>query len=463
MVLYLSNTLTKQREVFRPRKEKKVDLFVCGPTVYDYIHVGNARCFSFFDTLAKYLRYRGYQVTYVQNITDIDDKIINRAREEKSTPIITARTYTKEFFIDIRALHITAVDHYAPATKYVTEIIAQVQRLMQRGYAYETADGVYFDISRFPRYGQLSRVNMKENAISRVDVSETKRHPEDFCLWKKYKSGDPWWKAPMGKGRPGWHIEDTAISEHFFGPQYDIHGGGIDLIFPHHEAEITQMEAASGKHPFVRYWLHNGFVTVNGEKMSKSLGNFITARQAVQQSGGETLRLFFNQTHYRAPVNCTTEALDNAKNSLRHLHQSWERLRDMKKKAKAGKNDPRVLRRLVSFQQSFEQAMDEDLNTAVALAVLFEFSSFINTLSGVSKETWLEVERVYVSLGNILGLLYEKQSRQKIPPDVLGLAKKREQARQTKQWGESDRLRIQIAERGYVIEDTTAGQKIKKK
>jgi cysteinyl-tRNA synthetase len=457
MVIKLYNTLTRKQEVFTPMKDNHVNMFVCGPTVYDFIHIGNARSFSFFDTLAKYLRYRAYRVTYLQNITDIDDKIIRRAHHEKKSVAEVARRFTTEFKRDMKHLNITAVDTFAPATKYIKEIVSQIERLVEKNYAYETDDGIYFDVKKFARYGQLRRVNVKEQAVSRVDVSETKRHPEDFCLWKKHKEGEPSWPSPFGRGRPGWHIEDTAIAEKFFGPQYDLHGGGIDLIFPHHEAEITQMEAISGKHPFVRYWVHNGFVTVNGEKMAKSIGNFVTARDAIERWGAETLRLFFNQTHYKSPINFTEGAMDNTKRSLRSLLNAWERLRENLKRSEPGEMNNHVHRRLQQWTRAFENAMDNDCNTSIALSVLFELSSFINTLHDETKATWKAIEHTYVTLGNILGILYQKPKKEKIPATVIELAEERLQARHAKDWGRADALREKIRALGFSVEDTKNG------
>src|SRR3989344_5285411 len=278
----INNTLTKQKEEFVPRENKKVKMFVCGPTVYDYIHIGNARTFVFFDVVAKYLRHSGYQVQYIQNITDIDDKIITRAKEINEDPLVFAKKYEEIFLEDMKALKVTAVtdyDQYARATDHIDEVVGQVKKLIEKGHAYLIeGDGYYFDLSTFPDYGKLSgrTVEMAEDAVSRVDENPDKRNRGDFTLWKFFKEGEPFWETKLGKGRPGWHIEDTAITEKYFGPQYDLHGAGQDLIFPHHEAEIAQQESASGIKPFVKYWMHSAFLVNKEKKMSKSLGNFMS-------------------------------------------------------------------------------------------------------------------------------------------------------------------------------------------
>tara|TARA_Y100000310_G_scaffold340315_1_gene435625 strand:- start:2439 stop:3818 length:1380 start_codon:yes stop_codon:yes gene_type:complete len=459
-MVIVTNTLTKKREEI---VGKKLNLFVCGPTVYDYIHIGNARSFSFFDTFAKYLRFAGYTVHYLQNITDIDDKIIRRAHTSKKTFESVAEKFTKEYKQDMKLLNVTAVDTYAPATKFIKEIIGQVKRLVDNGFAYEIEDGIYFDVTKFKRYGQLRKVDLEEDAVSRIDVSDSKRNSQDFCLWKKYKKGEPFWQGPFGKGRPGWHIEDTAISEKFFGSQYDIHGGGIDLIFPHHEAEITQMEAISGKFPFVKYWVHNGWVLVDGEKMAKSKGNFITSREAVSKWGAEPVRLFFNHTHYSSPINFTSDALDSAKKSLSVLVNSWSKVISEIKKSKKGTKNKNVMGKLAKWEGSFRKAMDNDFNTSVGLSVLFEMSTYMNKLEGESKDTWKAIEEKYVELGNILGVFYEKPIKVKIPAEVKKLAEERLSARNKKDWKKSDSLRNEINKLGFVIEDVKNGYELMKK
>ena len=293
MVLKLYNTLTRKKEVFKPIKGKEVKIFVCGPTVYDFSHIGHAKTYTQFDLIVKYLRYLGYKVFYLQNLTDIDDKIIKRANEEKNDPLKLAKKFEEEYKKDMLSLGVDSVDKYARATDYIPEIISQVKRLINKGIAYKISDGYYFDLTKFSEYGKLAKRTAleAEDSVSRIDENKEKKNKGDFCLWKFYKPGEPFWESELGKGRPGWHIEDTAITEKEFGPQYDVHGGAVDLIFPHHEAEIAQMESISGKKPLVKYWLHTAFLNIDTKKMSKSKGNFITIRKALKKYSGEIFLL----------------------------------------------------------------------------------------------------------------------------------------------------------------------------
>jgi len=320
-MLRVYNTLSQKKEIFRPRQNKKVNLFVCGPTVYDFSHIGHARTYIAFDMIAKYLKEKGYKVFYLQNITDIDDKIIKRAKEKNITPKQLARKFEKEYYKDMKALGITSVSKYARATDYIQEIINQVKKLIEKGVAYRINDGIYYDITKFKDYGKLSRrtVLQAEDAVSRIDEAKEKRNKGDFCLWKFSKPGEPKWKSPWGWGRPGWHIEDTAITQKHFGYQYDIHGGARDLIFPHHEAEIAQMEAISGKKPMAKYWLHTGFLTVEGKKMSKSLGNFITIREFLKENSPQILRMLVLKNHYRSPIDYSEKEINQAKKELQRI------------------------------------------------------------------------------------------------------------------------------------------------
>src|SRR3989344_153637 len=322
MALKFYNTLTGKKEIFKPFKNKKVNFFVCGPTVYDFSHIGHARTYIAFDALVKYLKKIGYSVFYLQNITDIDDKIIERAKQEKVSFKDLSKRFEKEYLKDMKDLRVDSVDQYARAADYIKEIISQVERLLEKGFAYQISDGIYYDIKKFKDYGKLSKRTAQEaeDAVSRIDEAKEKRNKGDFCLWKISKPNEPKWKSPFGEGRPGWHIEDTAITEKYFGPQYDIHGGANELIFPHHEAEIAQMEAVSGKKPLVRYWLHTGLLTVRGVKMSKSLKNFISIRDFFRDGGSphsvgaaptsesRILRLFILKSHYRSPIDYSEKA-----------------------------------------------------------------------------------------------------------------------------------------------------------
>ena len=350
--MQLYSTLSRSVEPLVSLNPGRFFLFVCGPTVYDYSHIGHARTYVVFDVFAKYLRSTGEEVFYLQNITDVDDKIINRAKNEGVPPGQIARRFEEEYLHDMKALGINAVSHYARATTHIPEIIDQIGRLFAKGVAYTTETGVYFNLDTFERNGELSRQDT-ENRVSRVSCS-TKHNPEDFALWKLGEFGEYTWDSPWGRGRPGWHIEDTAISEKYFGQQYDVHGGGLDLIFPHHEAEIAQMESLEGKHPMVRYWMHTGFLTVNGEKMSKSLGNFITIRDALKKWDKDVLRYFILLSHYRSPLQATEEGLLNARKGLEHI------------RAIATKD----LGEDAAGRRAFIDAMDSDLNTSQALAAI---------------------------------------------------------------------------------------------
>ncbi len=350
--LNLYSTLSRTVEPLVTLHPDRVALFVCGPTVYDYSHLGHARTYVVFDVLAKYLRWTGKEVFYLQNITDVDDKIINRAQEEGVPQSLLARKFENAYLRDMRSLGIDAVSYYARATTHIPEIVDQVERLCARGAAYVTESGVYFDLDTFERNGELSRQD-RETRVSRVTCS-TKHNPEDFALWKFGEFGEYTWDSPWGRGRPGWHIEDTAISEKYLGQQYDIHGGGLDLIFPHHEAEIAQMESLENRHPMVRFWLHTGFLTVKGEKMSKSLGNFITIRDALKSWNKDVLRYFILLSHYRSPLQATDEGFANASRGLEHIRATA--------KKDNGVNE--------EGRKAFTDAMDADLNTPMALAAI---------------------------------------------------------------------------------------------
>ncbi|MFH1575472.1 MAG: cysteine--tRNA ligase, partial [Candidatus Nealsonbacteria bacterium] len=351
----LYNTLTGKKETFKPKLDKKVNLFVCGPTVYDYSHLGHARTYVAFDVMVKYLKEKGYKIFYLQNITDIDDKIIKRAEEENITTEKLTKNFEKEYLKDMKSLKINSVTKYARATDHIKEIIAQVKTLQKNGFAYQIADGIYYDISKFKNYGKLSKrtVSQAEDGISRIDEGKEKINKGDFCLWKFSKEGEPKWPSPWGEGRPGWHIEDTSITQKFFGAQYDIHGGGKDLMFPHHEAEIAQMEAISGKRPMVKYWIHTGFLTVNGKKMSKSLGNFITIQDFMKEHSARVLRFLMAKTHYRSPADYTEASVIQAKKELERIDEFVETI-------SGSPNSPKIKGEvgLPIIRKQFEQAME---------------------------------------------------------------------------------------------------------
>lgn len=448
----LYNTLTRRVEDIQPRQDGKIQMFVCGPTVYDYSHLGHAKTYTQLDVLARTLRLEGYETFYLQNITDIDDKIISRAAESHISWETLRSQYEAAYYSDMECLGNTSVSQYARATDYLPDIIRQVQTLLDKGHAYQIGDGIYFEIARFPEYGKLSgrQTVQKDDAQTRIDHSDEKRGWNDFCLWKFSKSGEPTWQAPFGAGRPGWHIEDTAISEHFFGPQYDIHGGAIDLIFPHHEAEITQMEAASGRKPFVRYWVHTGFLTVGSTKMSKSLKNFYTIREVLEKGYDPmAIRLLMLQSHYRSSMDFSWEALDAAQ-------QRWKDLRAMA----ALQHQPlRAAHDATTFSVEdvaveLAASLTNDLNTPQALAYLSNVSKQLQTV--LIDEAM--VPRLQLMLKNIdaaLGLHLADE------PDISAEQKKlisiRETARIAQDWGKSDELRDQLAGEGIYLRDTPYG------
>lgn len=442
MAIKLYNTLSRKKEVFKPIKNKKVQFFVCGPTVYDYMHIGHAKTYIQFDVIVKYLRFKGYNVFYLQNITDLDDKIIKKSQEEKIGPLELARKFEKYYHEDEKKLNITAVTKYAKATDYIKQITKQTKTLIQKGYVYKSSDGYYFDISKFADYGNLSHRTVigAEDAISRIDDSIEKKNKGDFCLWKFSKPNEPSWNTELGKGRPGWHIEDTAITETHFGPQYDIHGGARDLIFPHHEAEIAQMESASGKKPLVKYWMHTGFLSVGGKKMSKSLGNFVTIKDILKKYDYKALRILFITTHYRDPLNFSLKSLQGAQDAYLRLKNIIAEIKD----------DKRINKK---YLNQFESAFNDDFNMPKALSVMW---AMLRDKKAQGKfKTIKEMDKVF-------GLKLLEKEKLEIPKQVQELIKKREQARKDKNWQKSDELREKIKSLGYLVEDTTEGQKIKK-
>lgn len=379
----LYNTLTRRIEDFSPRKGKKVHLFVCGPTVYDFSHLGHAKTYVQMDTLARSLKVLGYDVDYLQNITDIDDKIIARASEQGVEWNSLTKKFEDEYHKDMMSLNNTSVTTFARATDYIPQIISQVERLIDSGRAYKIEnDGIYFEISTFADYGKLSgRREVKEDdALTRIDESDKKRGWNDFALWKFSKPGEPLWDAPFGAGRPGWHIEDTAITEHFFGPQYDIHGGAVDLIFPHHEAELTQMEALSGKVPFVKYWVHAGFLNIDSAKMSKSKGNFFTIREVIEKGYDPmAIRLFILQSHYRSEVNFTWDNLDQAQSSMKNLQDNFSWIYNS---GLVADQPNKLLQNFANdLKRKILEALSDDINTVKALSILHEYSAVYSTMS----------------------------------------------------------------------------------
>lgn len=449
--IFISNTLSKKTEEFEPIVKGKVNFFVCGPTVYDFPHLGHAKTYTQFDFIVRYLRYRGFEVNYVQNITDIDDKIINRSIEKGVGWSDLAREFENVYIDDMKALGNDSVTKYARATDYIHEIVGQVKVLMDKGFAYQISDGIYYEVAKFAGYGKLSgRTELQaEDSISRIDENKEKRGWNDFCLWKISKEGEPFWETELGKGRPGWHIEDTAITETLFGPQYDIHGGAVDLIFPHHEAEISQIEAASGKSPMVKYWLHTGFLNIDSKKMSKSKGNFKTIREALAQYDFRVLRYLFLGSHYRSAMDFTDTILEQSKNSLKRIQEFVDKI----DKSVENQDEKKVVEEL---KIKINKALGNDFDTPTAFATLFEFIRMQNTKGTAGKYVY----DYFIELNGFLNILeFEKEE---IPNEIKDLAKKRIEAKMNKDWVEADRLREEIKKEGYLVEDTKDDCKIKR-
>ena len=495
-MLKLYNTLSRKKEVFKPRTLRqaqgkgKVNLFVCGPTTYDFSHIGHARTYIVFDMITKYLRQKGHDVFYLQNITDIDDKIIKRAKEKGISPQRLARDFEKEYLKDTKSLKIDSVTKYARATEHIKEIISQVKRLLKKGFAYQIKDGIYYDISKFKDYGKLSRrtVLQAEDAVSRIDEAKEKRNKGDFCLWKISKPNEPSWEWPAlsGRGspcymagRPGWHIEDTAITEKYFGFQYDIHGGARDLIFPHHEAEIAQMEAISRKKPMVKYWLHSGFLTVRGVKMAKSLGNFITIRDFLKEHSARPegarlaspeatriLRFFVLKAHYRSPIDYSEKEIEQVKNQLERIDEFVDKCKMQNTKCKIEIQNAKLVKNLLlETKNKFESAMEDDFNTPKAIATLFDLVNRGNSLIAQNKLDKIATKEILEFLKKIdktFNFIFWEKPKGKIPEGILKLVKEREECRKEGLWQKADEIRKKIKQMGYWIEDTKTGPKIKK-
>lgn len=474
-MIKLYNSLSRKKEELKPLKDKVVNLFVCGPTVYDFSHIGHAKTYIVFDMIAKYLRQKEYKVFYLQNITDVDDKIIQQAKERKESPKELAVLFEKEYLYDMRSLGVSGVSKYARATNYIKEIISQITRLLAKEYAYETMDGIYYNILKFKNYGKLSRrtTTQAEDAVSRIDESVKKRNRGDFALWKltpatssgQATTDEPSWPSLWGKGRPGWHIEDTAITERFFGAQYDIHGGARDLIFPHHEAEIAQMEAISGKTPMVKYWLHTGFLTVRGEKMAKSLGNFITIREFLNGYPARLLRLFVLKSHYRSPIDYSENAVAQTEQELKRLDEFTDKLKQQKTRKKSVEANLMEIQ-LAKTKSAFESAMEDDFNTPRAMAAIFALVNRGNTSLAKNEMGAETAKKIYDFLAEadtyLQFILWGKGETGKISQEILRLAEEREKYRKQKSWQKADEIRKKIQKMGYRLEDTGKGPKIKK-
>ena len=465
MSLRITNTLTRKVEDFVPRNTGKVDMFVCGPTVFDLIHIGNARTFVFFDVVAKWLRAKGLIVRYVQNITDIEDRIIARAREREQEPLQYAREFEMKFLEDTRAIGNSAVSEYARATDYIAQVISQVKTLIKKGHVYLIdSDGWYFDLTTFPEYGKLSgRTALAANdAVSRIDDSSKKRNAGDFCVWKLSKIGEPSWSnSELGAGRPGWHIEDTAITEKIFGPQYDLHGGGIDLIFPHHEAEIAQQESASGLKPLVKYWMHGGFLEEHGDKMSKSLGNFATVRDMLQKYSPESIRFYLLSGYYHSPLAFKEDSIRSAEAAVQRLSELSMKLEHISVSPNESEEPSENIKNII---QKFSDAMDDDFNIPSALAVLFDGVRIINIAidsENISTKLISSGKELLSLAKDTLGIVPAKGIA--IPSDVQYLVNQRELARKQKDFSSADDFREKIIKMGYAVDDTLYGTLVKKK
>ncbi|MCR4886425.1 MAG: cysteine--tRNA ligase [Clostridiales bacterium] len=464
--MQIYNSQSRKKEEFVPLHPGKVGIYACGPTVYDYFHIGNARPFITFDVLRRYLEHRGYEVTFVQNFTDIDDKMIRRANQEGITVKELGDRFIKKYYQDAQALGIRRATVHPRATEHIGEIIRLVKTLQDKGYAYEVNGDVYFDVEKDKGYGKLSGQNLEDlEAGARIDVDDVKRNPADFALWKAQKPGEPAWDSPWGKGRPGWHIECSAMSMKYLGETFDIHCGGKDLLFPHHENEVAQSECATGK-PFARYWMHNGFINIDNEKMSKSLGNFFTVRDILKEYDPEDVRMFMLSAQYRSPVNFSRDMMAQAHASLQRLYTARDHLIFLLKNAAdrpLTAEEEALLSRVKDSAARFDAAMDDDLNTADALGAVFEIVKDANvSLSEQSSQAAVEgVLKGLTGLTDVLGLLMKKADAG-LPAEIQALADERAQARKEKNWKRSDELRDALLAAGYAVKDTPQGQNITK-
>ena len=464
----LFNTMTMKKEEFEPLEPGKVKMYACGPTVYNYIHVGNARPIIMFDVLRRYLEYRGYDVTFVQNFTDVDDKIINRANEEGIDSSAVAEKYIAEYWKDVTALGVRPATFHPKATENIGQIIKLVKTLIEKGYAYEVNGDVYYRTLKFKDYGKLSHQPIEElRSGARVELNDVKEDPLDFALWKAAKPGEPSWNSPWGKGRPGWHIECSAMSNRYLGKTMDIHCGGSDLIFPHHENEIAQSEAANDA-KFVNYWVHNGFINVDNKKMSKSLGNFFTVREAAEAYGYDCIRMFMLMSHYRSPLNYSGEILMQAKAALERLSTAKDNLDFFAANGADGEmrpNEADFVKGLEGYREKFIAAMDDDFNTADAVAVIFELVREINAAVNPNADPTKALAKaclaLYMELSDVLGIPFI-QRKDELSEEQQALFEARKEARKAKNWAESDRIRDELKAQGILVEDTPQGMKWKR-
>lgn len=466
--MQIYNSMTRKKEEFRPIHEGKVGIYACGPTVYNYFHIGNARPFITFDVLRRQLEREGYDVTFVQNFTDIDDKMIRRANEEGITVRELADRFIAEYYKDAKALGIRPATFHPKATEHIPEIIDLIKKLIDNGHAYATPSGdVYYRVSAFLGYGKLSGQNTEDRetgASERLNVETDKESPEDFALWKARKPGEPSWDSPWGKGRPGWHIECSAMSMKYLGDTFDIHCGGKDLLFPHHENEIAQSEGATGK-TYVHYWMHNGFINVDNQKMSKSLNNFFTVRDIAKEYDLEAVRLFMLSAHYRSPINFSRDQIEAANASLNRLYTARNSIQfqiDNGEDRPMNEEETAFTGRLKEYEKRFDEAMDDDMNTADALGAVFELvrDANVTLVQGVSRQTAKAAMASLEAICDVLGILSKKE--EELPEEIASMVRERAEARKNKDWGRSDELREKIVQAGYILEDTKQGQKVRK-
>lgn len=455
------NTMTAKKEEFVPMDKNEVKIYACGPTVYNYIHIGNARPLCVFDVLRRYLEYRGYNVKFVQNFTDIDDKIIKRANEEGTTYDVISKKYIEEFWTDANGLNFKKATVHPKATENIDEIIKLISTLVEKGYAYQAENDVYFRTLKFKEYGKLSHQPIEDlESGARIAIGEIKEDPLDFALWKGAKPGEPYWDSPWGKGRPGWHIECSAMNRKYLGNTIDIHCGGKDLVFPHHENEIAQSECANGC-TFANYWMHNGYINVDNVKMSKSLGNFKTVREIANVYGYEVIRYFLISSHYRSPINYSLDIIEQCKSALERLYTCRVSLDFAIKNAaeETKENDAELIAELDKRREQFIAAMDDDLNTADGLAAIFELTKDINTKildRDVSKAVFEHAAKLYDELCDVLGILYNRKENT-LDGDIEALVEKRQEARKNKDWATADKIRDELKAKGIILKDTPQG------
>lgn len=453
------NTMSRTKEEFVPVDENEVKIYACGPTVYNFIHIGNARPLCVFDVLRRYMEYRGYNVKFVQNFTDVDDKIIKRANEEGITFEEVSEKYIKEFWTDAHGLNFKDATVHPKATENIDEIIEIIKSLEEKGYAYAVNGDVYFRTLKFKEYGKLSHQPIDDlQSGARIAVGDIKEDPLDFALWKGAKEGEPYWESPWGKGRPGWHIECSAMNRRYLGKTIDIHCGGQDLIFPHHENEIAQSECANGC-TFSKYWMHNGYINVDNVKMSKSLGNFKTVREIAEVYGYEVIRYFLISSHYRSPINYNLEIIEQCKSALERLYTCRESLDFAVKNAKDTEDDTELMNLLNSRREQFIAAMDDDLNTADGVAAVFDLVKDINTKildKAVSKNVCETAAKVFDELCDVLGILYNRKSND-LDSEIEALIAQRQEARANKDWATADKIRDDLKARGIILKDTPQG------